>query len=72
MTTGVYVVFTWSLRQTCLAALAVDQPGGKLPQGTSKANVDFYKKHQAELQKLEGLKQGDDCDDDREDDESDE
>jgi hypothetical protein len=72
MTTREYVVFTWSLLQTGLAAWAVDQPGGKLPQGTSKANVDFYKKHQAELQKLEGLKQGDDCDDDREDDESDE
>ena len=72
MTTREYVVFTWSLLQTGLAAWAVDQPGGKLPPGTSKANVDFYKKHAAELQQLEGLKQGDDCDDredDREDDE---
>lgn len=72
MTTREYVVFTWSLLQTGLAAWAVDQPGGKLPPGTSKANVDFYKKHAAELQQLEGLRQGDDCDDDREDDEYDE
>ena len=37
-------------------------PGGKLPAGTSKANVDFYNSHQAELAKLEALNKGDDCD----------
>jgi hypothetical protein len=66
-----YVVFSFSLLQTGLGAWAADQPGGKLPPGTSKANVDFYKKHQADLKKLETFRQGDDCDDDR-DDESDE
>jgi hypothetical protein len=35
MTTREYVVFTWSLLQTGLAAWAVDQPGGKLPQSPS-------------------------------------
>jgi hypothetical protein len=33
--------------------------------------VDFYKKHQADLKKLETFRQSDDCDDNR-DDESDE
>jgi hypothetical protein len=66
-----YVVFTFSLLQTGLGAWAADQPGGKLPPGTSKANVDFYKKHQADLKKLETFRQSDDCDDNR-DDESDE
>ncbi|MDH4255538.1 MAG: hypothetical protein OEX13_13560 [Gammaproteobacteria bacterium] len=69
MTTREYVVFTWSLLQTGLAAWAVDQPGGKLPPGTSKANVDFFKKHEADLKQLEGLKQDNDCDEDRESDE---
>lgn len=67
-----YVVFSFSLLQNGLGAWAADQPGGKLPPGTSKANVDFYKKHQADLKKLEIFRQGDDCDDDREDDEFDE
>jgi hypothetical protein len=36
-----------------------------------KANVNFYKNHAAELQKLEALNQHDDCDDDSgEDDET--
>lgn len=65
MTTREYVVFTWSLLQTGLAAWAVDQPGGKLPPGTSKANVDFYKKHEADLKQLEGLRRDDNCDGDR-------
>jgi hypothetical protein len=34
--------------------------------------VDFYRKHQADLKKLETVRQGDDCDDNRDDDESDE
>ena len=57
-----YVVFSMSLLQNGLAAWAVDQPGGKLPPGISKANVDFVKKHGAELKKLEGLRPEDGCD----------
>jgi hypothetical protein len=72
LTAREYVVFTFSLLQTGLGAWAADQPGGKLPPGTSKANVDFYRKHQADLKKLETVRQGDDCDDNRDDDESDE
>lgn len=62
MTTREYVVFTFSIFQNGLAAWALTQPGGKLPAGTSKANVDFYQRHEAELQQLEVLKQDDDCD----------
>jgi hypothetical protein len=72
MNTREYVVFSFALLQTGLAAWAVDQPGGKLPPGTSKANLEFFRNHQAELQQLEGLNRGDDCDDDRQDDEDDE
>lgn len=59
-----YVLFSWSILHNGLAAWAISQPGGKLPAGTSKANVDFYQKHEAELQQLEALKQDDDCDED--------
>lgn len=68
MTTREYVVFSWSILHNGLAAWAVSQPGGKLPAGTSKANVDFYQKHEAELQQLEGLKR-DDCDENAAEDE---
>lgn len=51
-----YVVYSFSLLQNGLAAWALQQPGGKLPVGVSKANVGFVNKHQAELQKLEALK----------------
>lgn len=65
MTTREYVVFSFSLFQNGLAAWALTQPGGKLPAGTSKANVDFYQKHEAELQQLETLRQDEDCDEDQ-------
>lgn len=72
MTTREYVVFSWSILHNGLAAWALSQPGGKLPAGTSKANVDFYQKHEAELQQLEELKQDEDCDEDATEDEYDE
>ena len=62
MTTREYVLFMWSLMHNGLAAWAISQPGGKLPAGTSKANVEFYQQHEAELQQLEALKLDDDCD----------
>jgi hypothetical protein len=69
MTTREYVVFSWSILHNGLAAWAISQPGGKLPAGTSKANVDFYQKHEAELQQLDGLKQDGECDEDTAEDE---
>jgi hypothetical protein len=62
MTTREYVVFTFSLFHNGLAAWALTQPGGKLPSGTSKANVDFYNNHAAQLQGLEEFQKDDECD----------
>ena len=62
MTSREYVVFSMSLLHNGLAAWAVSQPGGKLPPGVSNANLDFMKKHDAELKGLEALKPRDDCD----------
>jgi hypothetical protein len=56
-----YVVFSMSLLHTGLGAWAAEQPGGKLPPGVSKANVDFYQRHAAEMKKLEELKVNDNC-----------
>jgi hypothetical protein len=67
MTTREYVVFSMSLLHNGLAAWAASQPGGKLPPGASKANVDFYNQHKAELEKLSGPRAGDECAEDARD-----
>lgn len=64
MTTREYLVFSLSLFQSGMAAWALDQPGGKLPPGVSRANVDFYRSHEQALQKL-GPPQGSDTCGDR-------
>jgi hypothetical protein len=45
-----------------MAAWALEQPDGKLPPGVKKANVDFYRGHEAELKKLGELSKPADCD----------
>ena len=52
MTSREYVVFMFSMMQNGMAAWALKQPGGKLPPGTSQANVDFYNKHEAAMATL--------------------
>jgi hypothetical protein len=52
LTTREYLVFTMSLFQNGMAAWALTQPGGKLPAGTSMANVNFYRAHEAAIKKL--------------------
>jgi len=63
MTTREFVVFTWSLFQHGMAAWVLSQPGGKLPVGTSMANVNFYRAHEAAFKALEKETKRDDCDD---------
>jgi len=62
MTTREYVVFSFALLQTGLAVWAADQAGGKLPDGTSAANVAWYKKNEVNLKKLETFSAQSDCD----------
>ena len=52
LTTREFVVFSFSVFQSGMAAWGLSQPGGKLPPGVSKANVDFYRAHEAEINKL--------------------
>lgn len=63
LTVREYVVFTLSLLQNGLAAWAVQQPGGKLPPGVAKANVDFVQAHDAELKQLQQYSRKDACPD---------
>jgi hypothetical protein len=52
MTSREYVVFVFSLVQNGLASYALQTPGAKLPAGVSMANVEFFRAHAAELEKL--------------------
>jgi hypothetical protein len=63
MTAREYVVFSMSLLQSGLAAWAMKQPGGGLPAGMSKANIEFVNRREADLQKLEGLNRSNGCGD---------
>jgi hypothetical protein len=69
LSTREYMLFSLSLLQNGMAAWATSQPGGTLPPGVSKSNVDFVKKHDAELKQLEGLSKQGDCGDETADDE---
>jgi rare lipoprotein A (peptidoglycan hydrolase) len=63
MTTREYVVFSLSLFQNGMASWGLEQPGGKLPPGTSMANVNFYRAHEAAIKKLGEATKAADCDD---------
>jgi hypothetical protein len=62
LTTREYFVFTLSVFKNGMAAWALDQPGGKLPPGTSMANVNFYRAHQAAIKRLGNATKAGDCD----------
>jgi hypothetical protein len=66
MTTREYVVFMWSILHNGMAAWATSQPGGKAPPGTLQSNIDFYKKHEAQMA---ALGENDPCDEDAADEE---
>jgi hypothetical protein len=65
LTTREYVVFGFAAFQTGMAVWALEQPGGRLPPGTSQANVAFYKANRAKIEGIAPL--DDDCDGDAED-----
>ncbi|MGH8203633.1 MAG: hypothetical protein ACREST_03430, partial [Steroidobacteraceae bacterium] len=52
MTSREYVVFAFALIENAMAAYALEQPGGKLPPGISMENVEFFRKHAGEMEKL--------------------
>lgn len=62
MTTREYIVFSWSLAQSGMAAWALSQPGAKPTPGISMANVNFYRKHEAAITKLGEETKPADCD----------
>jgi hypothetical protein len=62
MTSREYMVFSLSVFQTGMVAWALEQPGGKLPPDANMANVNFYRAHEAELNKLGEINQQASCD----------
>jgi hypothetical protein len=58
LTSREYVLFSLSLIHNAMAGWAVSQPGGKLPPGTSQANVDFVKQHEADIEQLAQATEG--------------
>ncbi len=59
-----FVVFMFAAFRAGLAVWAAEQPGGELPPGVSKANVEFYR---ANREKIEGIPRlGNGCDDSQE------
>jgi hypothetical protein len=52
MTSRQYVVFAFALIETGFAAYSLDAPGGRLPPGVNRANVEFFRKHAGDLQRL--------------------
>jgi hypothetical protein len=66
MTTREYVVFMWAMLHNGMAYWAASQPGGKLPPGTLQSNIDFYKKHEAQMA---AIGENDPCDDESGEDE---
>lgn len=68
LTTREYLVFSFSIFQNGMAAWSMSQ-GGKLPPGTSMANVNFYRAHEAAMKALGEKAKASQCDkDDAEDD----
>ena len=61
LTTREYVVISWSILHNGLAAWALKQPGGKLPADATKANVDFYNKHEPQLEELGKQTENENC-----------
>lgn len=55
LTTREYVVFSFGMFQAAMAAWALDQPGGTLPPGFQKKNVDFYNAHKAAIEAIRPL-----------------
>ena len=52
MTPREFIVFSMAVFQAGMTSWALTQPGGKLPPGMSMDNVNFYRKHEAELATL--------------------
>jgi hypothetical protein len=64
MTSREYVVFAFALIETGFAAYALEAPGGNLPPGVNRTNVEFFQRHAGELQELAAETEDDGCEPD--------
>ena len=61
ITSREYVVFAFALIENAYAAYSLDQPGGKLPPGTSMANVEFLRRNSGVIERLANETQMAEC-----------
>jgi len=52
MTSREYVVFVFALAQSGIASYTLETKGGALPPGVSMTNVEFFRAHSQELERL--------------------
>lgn len=64
MTSREYVVLSFSLLENGMASYLMQTPGGKLPDGVNQANVDFVRRHSAELHQLANETEDESCEKD--------
>jgi hypothetical protein len=62
MTAREYILFSFSLFQNGMAVWAIDQSGGEMLPGIKPENVDFYRAHKIDVEKLGELTREMDCD----------
>jgi len=59
-----YVVLAYALLENGMASYLMQTPGGKLPDGVNTANVDFVRRHSAELHQLANETEDESCEKD--------
>lgn len=64
MSSHEYVVIAFSVLENGMASYMMQTPGGKMPDGINPANVDFIRKHSAELQQLANESDEESCEHD--------
>lgn len=64
MSSHEYVVFAFALLENGMASYLMQTPGGKLPPGISPSNVEFVRKHSAELHQLANESDDESCEHD--------
>jgi len=61
LTSREYVVLSYALLESGLASYTLQTPGGKMPDGVRPANVDFVRRHSAELHQLANETEDESC-----------
>jgi hypothetical protein len=64
LTSREYVVLSFALLENGMASYLMQTPGGKMPENINPANVEFVRKHSAELHQLANETEDESCEHD--------